>query len=61
MLKYSYINIKLVSYGYKWRSPSLSELTPMIFNTGLTYLGSEPSKYKLILNLSLWMHESIQF
>ena len=26
-----------------WRPPSLSELTPMLFNTGLTHLGSEAS------------------
>ena len=26
-----------------WRPPSLSELTPMVFNTGLTQLGSEAS------------------
>ena len=30
----------------KWRLPSLSELTPMVFNTGLTYLGLEASKYE---------------
>ena len=30
----------------KWRSPSVSKLTPMIFNAGLTHLGSEASKYK---------------
>ena len=24
---------------YIWRPPSLSELTPMIFNTGLSHLG----------------------
>ena len=35
---YTYIN-------YNWRPPSLSELTPMVFNTGLTHLGSEASKY----------------
>ena len=27
-----------------WRPPSLSELTPMISNKGLTHLGSEASK-----------------
>ena len=27
----------------KWRPPSLSELTLMLFNTGLTHLGSEVS------------------
>ena len=26
-----------------WRPPSLSELTPIIFNTGLTHLASEAS------------------
>ena len=31
----------------KWRHPSLSELTPMLFNTGLTHLGLEASKYSL--------------
>ena len=29
----------------KWRPPSLSELTPMIFNVVLTHYGSEASKY----------------
>ena len=29
-----------------WRPPSLSELTPMIFNTGLTHSSSETSIYK---------------
>ena len=28
---------------YIWRLPSLSELTPMIFNMRLTHLGSEAS------------------
>ena len=28
----------------KWGPPILSELTPMVFNTGLTHLGSEASK-----------------
>ena len=28
----------------KCRPPKLSELTPMIFNMGLTHLGSEASK-----------------
>ena len=37
-------------YNYmKWKPPSLGELTPMIFNTGLTHLGSEASKYVLKL------------
>ena len=32
-----------------WSPPSLSELTPMIFNAGLTHLGSEASIYSAIL------------
>ena len=28
----------------KWRYPSLSELTPMVFNMELTHLGSDASK-----------------
>ena len=31
-----------------WRPPSLSELTPTIFNMGLTHLGSDASKYSNI-------------
>ena len=27
----------------KWRPPSLSELIPMVFDTGLTHLGSDTS------------------
>ena len=29
----------------KWRPLSISELTPMIYNTDLTHLGSEAFKY----------------
>ena len=29
----------------KWRLSSLSELTPMIYNMGLTHLGPEDSRY----------------
>ena len=36
------VQTKLISN--KWRPPSLSELTPMIFNTELTHLDSEASK-----------------
>ena len=32
-----------------WRRPSLSELTPIIFNTGLTHLGSVASIYTIKL------------
>ena len=34
----------------KWRPPRLSELTLLIFNTGLTHLSSEASKYSLYLH-----------
>ena len=30
-------------YNINWRPSSLSDLTPMLFNTGLTQLDSEPS------------------
>ena len=33
-----------ISY-YNWRAPSLIELNPMIFNTGLTHLGSKTPNY----------------
>ena len=32
-----------------WRPPSQSELTPMLFNTGLTHLGLEASNYSSVL------------
>ena len=32
-----------------WRSPSLSELTPMVFNMGLTHLGLEAFIYNRFL------------
>ena len=34
----------LYSANIIWRSPSLSELTPMLFKKGLTHLASEASK-----------------
>ena len=35
-----------IDFGYlKWRPASLSELTPMIFNTGLTHLGLDAFIY----------------
>ena len=36
--------IKTEHRTVKWKDPSLSDLTPMIFNTGFTYLGLEASK-----------------
>ena len=38
----------------KWRPPSLSGLTPMIFSMGLTHLGSEASKY-LVFSLKYFL------
>ena len=34
-----------IDANYGWRPSSLSELTPMLFNMGLTHLGSEASNY----------------
>ena len=34
-------NKEYIKTTIKWRPPSLSELTPMIFNMGLTNLGPE--------------------
>ena len=36
---------KSLIHYYIWRPPSQSELTPMVFNTGLTHLGSDASIY----------------
>ena len=38
------ILIKKIINVIKWRPPNLSELTQMIFNTGLANLGSEAFK-----------------
>ena len=47
-----YMNRKSVSEmtHFIWRSPSLSELTPMILNMGLTHLGLEGSNCQLPIN-----------
>ena len=37
-----------MNMAIKLRPPSLSELTRMIFNLGLTHLGSEAYKYQLM-------------
>ena len=42
LLFFSYSNMSFI-----WKLPSLSELTPMIFNTGLTHLGSQTSNYNI--------------
>ena len=44
-------DIKFENLMLNWRPPSVSELTPIIFNTELTYLGSETSKYILTRQL----------
>ena len=39
--------VVFILYKYIWRPPSLSELTPMIFNMVLTHLGLETFIYNL--------------
>ena len=41
----------------KWKPPNLSELTPIIFNTGLTHLGSEAFKYFNIIDSDQFINE----
>ena len=36
-------NSKVEELNITWRPPSLSELTSMVFNTGLTHLASDAS------------------
>ena len=38
---------------HKWKHPSLSELTPMVFAMGLTNLGSEASKLQSVRKIAL--------
>ena len=38
------MDCRLIIIEYELRPPSLSELTPIIFNMELTHLGSEASK-----------------
>ena len=40
-----FVGYTFKSQMVKWRPPSLSELTSIVFNTGLIDLGSEASKY----------------
>ena len=44
---------------YKSNTPSLNMLTPMIFNTVLTYLGSEASIYPKYLEMILHFYKII--
>ena len=39
----SLINLIDLRFNINWRLPSLSELTPMMFNMGLPHLGSDAS------------------
>ena len=54
--------MKVIIFNYKptaaviyiiWRPPSLSGLTPMIFNMGLTHLASEGSNRDSLMDLLL--------
>ena len=47
------IPTKMFILKYKWRTPSLSELTSMIFDMRLTRLGSETSKYTQQFSLKI--------
>ena len=41
---FNFISLDVAKLGFSeciWRPPRLSELTPMIFDTGLTHLGLE--------------------
>ena len=40
-----------------WRPPSQSELTPMIFNIGLTHSGSEASICSIVSSLIFWTNK----
>ena len=48
-MPYNFFSFKNEIIKNIWRPPSLSELTPMIFNTGLTHLGSEASKCFMLI------------
>ena len=44
--------------NHTWMHPSLSELTPMVFYTGLTHLGSETSILYIAYTVSIyWMRD----
>ena len=44
----------LFSFKANWKLPSLSELTPMIFDIGLTHLGSKASNFSFIKFIDYW-------
>ena len=54
---------------YAWMSPSISELTPILFNTGITYLGSEASicssiiitLLEIIHNFTVYLSVKLQY
>ena len=43
MLRNIWYNFEILNY-HKWRSPSLNELTPIMFDMELTHLGSKTTK-----------------
>ena len=51
----------LYEWTEKWRPPSLSELTSMISNMGLTHLGSEASKYPIMVKIKNNTQDKIKF
>ena len=56
---YIILRHKINEYSYdNWRPQNLSELTPMISNTGLTHLGSKSSMYS---QYTIILHELYSF
>ena len=47
-----------ILFNYIWKSPSLSELTPMLFNTVFTHLGPEASNYRILKHNYLFLNDS---
>ena len=63
-LKYTKDNVKLsyiefLEYNYRnnWRPPSLSKLTPIIFNMRLTHLGLDASNFIFHSNMKLYIYK----
>ena len=44
LMRNAQLVFELLKSNDKWRPPSLNEITPVILNMGLNYLGSEASK-----------------
>ena len=47
----AHIDLEHYCNTFKWRPPSLSELTPIMFNMEISYLGSEASKYHIVISI----------